>query len=232
MQRVLAASRLWLSILVVVALLVPAGAFLVDEFEFRRSADGVVATLEGELAGADAARTVLLVRSLGCSGRAGSGTAFVIDTPAGPALLTNRHVVDDARTVGVRQLDGGTEIRVDRVLLSDAADVAVLEVTDPAALPPPLALAAGTPTLGEQVRLVGFPAATPFTAAGTVDEVQGGRLLLDLDVSAGASGSPVVADDGRVVGQVYAVTADGRGVATPAARLLTAIDDLTPAPDC
>jgi S1-C subfamily serine protease len=225
-------ARVWLVGVIVVALIVPAGAFLADEFDFRRSADAVVATLDGELAGADAARTVLLVRSLGCSGRAGSGTAFVIDTPDGPVLLTNRHVVEGARTVGVRALDGGTEVRVAEVRLSATADVAVLEVADPAALPPPLALRGATPALGDEVRLVGFPAATPFTAAGTVDAVEGSRLLLDLEVAPGASGSPVVAADGHVVGQVFAIAADGRGVATPAAQLRSAIADATPAPGC
>jgi S1-C subfamily serine protease len=228
----LGSARLWLVVVIVVALIVPAGAFLADEFDFRRSADAVVATLDGELAGADAARTVLLVRSLGCSGRAGSGTAFVIETPDGPALLTNRHVVEGARTVGVRALDGGTEVQVAEVRLSATADVAVLEVADPAALPPPLLLRDAAPALGDEVRLVGFPAATPFTAAGTVDAVEGGRLLLDLEVAPGASGSPVVAADGHVVGQVFAIAADGRGVATPAPQLRSAIADATPAPGC
>jgi S1-C subfamily serine protease len=232
MHRLLTSARVWLSILVVVALVVPTTAFLVDEFDFRRSADAVVATLDGELAGADAARTVLLVRSLGCSGRASSGTAFVVDTPTGPALLTNRHVVEDARTVGVRALDGGTEVRVRAVRSSVSADVAVLEVEDASALPPPLALRRAAPSVGDEVRLVGFPAATPFTAAGTVAVTEPGRLLLELEVSPGASGSPVVAADGHVVGQVFAVAADGRGVATPTAALLAAIEDARPASGC
>lgn len=232
MTRLLSSARTWLAAVVVAALIVPAGGFLADEFVFRRSADAVVATLEGELAGADAAGTVLLVRAVGCDGRRSSGTAFVVDTERGPALLTNRHVVESSQRVGVRALDGSSQIRVTGVRISSSADVAVLELADASALPPALALAPGPYAEGDAVRLIGFPAATPFTAAGRIDEVTTARLLLEVEVAPGASGSPVVAEDGRVVGQVAAVTDDGRGVATPAARLPTAIADAVPAPGC
>jgi S1-C subfamily serine protease len=232
MTRLLSSARTWLAIVVVVAMIVPAAAFLGDEFAFRRSADAVVATLEGELAGADAARTVLLVRAVGCDGRASSGTAFVVDTGDGPALVTNRHVVAAARTVGVRALDGSTSLLVTGVRVSASADVAVLEVADREVLPPALALDPAGPDVGAPVRLIGFPAATPFTAEGQVAEVGPERLLLEVEVAPGASGSPVVADDGRVIGQVFAVTAEGTGVATPASRLLTAIGDAAPPSGC
>lgn len=232
MTRLLSSARTWLAVVVVVAMIVPAGAFLADEFDFRRSADAVVATLEGDRTGAEAAETVVLVRAVGCDGRASSGTAFVVDTGAGPALLTNRHVVAASRTVGVRALDGSTQLRVTGVRTSPTADVAVLEVDDPDALPPALALGTETSAAGDAVRLIGFPAATPFTAAGRIAEVTGPRLLLEVEVAPGASGSPVVADDGRVVGQVHAVTDAGLGVATPAARLVAAIDDARPEPGC
>jgi S1-C subfamily serine protease len=232
MTRLLTSARTWLAALVAAALVVPAGAFLADELSFRRSADAVVATLEGERSGAAAADTVVLVRAVGCDGRAASGTAFVVETDDGPALLTNRHVVEASRTVGVRSLDGSTGLRVTGVRLSTSADVAVLEVDDPGALPPALALGTTSRTEGEAVRLIGFPAATPFTAAGRITEVAGQRLLLEVEVAPGASGSPVVADDGVVVGQVHAVTADGAGVATAATHLLAAIADARPAPGC
>jgi S1-C subfamily serine protease len=232
MTRLLSTARTWLAALVALALVVPAGAWLVDELDFRRSADAVVATLEGDRAGAEAAGTVLLVRAVGCDGRSSSGTAFVVETAAGPALLTNRHVVEAARTVGVRALDGDTSLRVTGVRLSSSADVAVLEVDDPGALPPAVALGRDAGGAGDAVRLVGFPAATPFTAAGRIVEVAADRLLLEIEVAPGASGSPVVAEDGLVVGQVHAVTADGLGVATPAGRLAPAIEDARPSPAC
>lgn len=222
-----------LAAVVAMAMLLPAGMWLADELGFRRASDAVVETLEGALEGTDAADTVLLVRTVGCRpGSSGSGSAFVVDTADGPALLTNRHVVDEARTVGVRSLDGEREVEVAGVRVSDVADVAVLEVADPDDLPPPLSLRGFLPEPGTPVRLIGFPAATPLTTTGTVAAAEESRLLLDLQVDPGASGSPVVDDDGRVLGQVYAVTEDGLGLATPAALLPEATRHTRPASGC
>jgi S1-C subfamily serine protease len=233
MGRLLAWSKRWLALLVAAALLLPTGAWLLDELQFRRSGAAVVETLEGALRGEAIADTILLVRTTGCTPTtSGSGSAFVADVGSGPVIVTNRHVVDDARQVGVRNLDGTSTLQVARILVSDVADVAVLEVTDPAALPPALRLAPGDPTLGQEVRLIGFPAARPFTTDGTVVEAAASRLLLELEVVPGASGSPVVDADGLVVGQVYAVTRDGLGVATPASVLRNAIDGAQPIAPC
>lgn len=78
LTRLLRSARTWLAALVAAALVVPAGAFLVDELAFRRSADAVVATLAGERAGAAAAGTVLLVRAVGCGGGAASDRKSVV----------------------------------------------------------------------------------------------------------------------------------------------------------
>ena len=228
MSRLGATARRLVAAAVALALLVPAGAWLADEIDFRRSGSAVVATVEGELSGTDAGGTVVLVRTVGCAGRSGSGSGFVVSTPQGPALVTNRHVVEDATQVGVRSLGGDSELQVRGVRSSASADVAVLEVAEPDQLPPPLRLREQPAATGERVRVVGFPAARPFTDAGEVAGVHPERLLLDLQVAAGASGSPVVDRDGTVVGQIRAVTAQGQGVATPTAALRAAIADAEP----
>jgi S1-C subfamily serine protease len=233
LARFLATSKRWLALAVALALLLPTTAWLLGELEFRRSGSAVVETLEGALRGEDVADTILLVRTTGCTPtRSGSGSAFVLDVGDGPVVVTNRHVVDGARRVGVRNLDGTSTLQVARVLVSDGADVAVLEVTDPSVLPPALRLAPAVAAVGQDVRLIGFPAAQPFTTEGTVVEADPSGLLLELEVVPGASGSPVVDDEGLVVGQVYAVTADGLGVATPAEGLRRAIEDARPAAPC
>jgi S1-C subfamily serine protease len=233
MSRLLMASRRWLALLVAAALLLPTGAWLLDELEFRRSGAAVVETLEGELRGAAIGETVLLVRTTGCTPTmGGSGSAFVVDAGDGPVLVTNRHVVEQTQQVGVRNLEGTSTIRVTGVLVSDTADVAVLEVADPEALPPALALSDAGTSVGQDVRLIGFPAARPFTTAGTIVDITPTRLLLELEVTSGASGSPVVTEDGLVVGQIHAVTGDDLGVATPVAQLRRSIADARPADPC
>jgi S1-C subfamily serine protease len=231
-RRLVPVFRL-LAVVVAAAMLLPAGFWLVEEIDFRRASDAVVETLEGTRSGGEVADTVLLVRSVGCvPGTSSSGSAFVVATDDGARLVTNRHVVDEARQVGLRTLDGSSSLRVVDVRVSDEADVAVLEVEEPAALPPPLAVRTDVPEPGTVVRLVGFPAARPLTTSGTVASSTSGRLLLDLRVDPGASGSPVVDDDGRVVGQVFAVTATGQGLATPAPLVIDAAGDTRPARGC
>jgi S1-C subfamily serine protease len=222
-----------LAAVVALAMLLPAGMWLADELGFRRASQAVVETLDGALEGTDAAATVLLVRSVGCvAGTSSTGSAFVVGTDEGPALLTNRHVVDEATRIGVRTLDGSATIEIVGVRVSDRADVAVLEVAEPDELPPPLALDAAPPEPGTAVRLIGFPAATPLTTTGTVVSADPARLLLDLEVDPGASGSPVVDERGRVLGQVFAVTSDGLGLATPAGLLPVAARDTRPPTGC
>lgn len=233
MTRLGALARRGLAVLVALALVIPGGAWLVDELGFLRSGAAVVETLDGQLEGADVAGAVLLVRSVGCPGtRGSSGSAFVVDTVEGPRVVTNRHVVDQAGSVGLRALDGSTSLTVTGVRLSSSADVAVLEVDPDDQLPPALVLEATPAVAGDPVRLVGFPSAVPFTTDGEVSVRDGPQLLLDLEVDPGASGSPVVTEQGRVVGQVFAVARDGRGVATPADALLTAIGDAQPTSPC
>lgn len=233
LSRLVRRARRWLAALVAVALLVQAGTWLVDEVRFRVSGTAVVETLEGELADAEVADAVLLVRAVGCDpGTGASGTAFSVETSSGPALVTNRHVVQDAQRVTVRPIDGVVAAEVTAIRVSDTADVAVLEVGEEELLPPSLALYRGRVEPGASVHLVGFPAAMPFTTDGTVAEASRTRLLLDLEVRRGASGSPVVDDGGRVVGQVYGVTHDGLGMATPAEHLRDALDDTRPIEPC
>lgn len=228
LTRLASWARRLVAAAVVAAMLVPASAWLLDELDFRRSGQAVVDTVEGELSGTDAGATVLLVRTVGCGGAAGSGSAFVVDGPDGPVVVTNRHVVDGATQVTLRTLGGDIGAPVEQVRTAAAADVGVLEVADPDGLPQALRLRDTPATADEEVRIVGFPAARPFTDVGHVAQTRAGRLLLDVDVAPGASGSPVVDAQGTVVGQVHAVTSGGQGVATPAAALRSAIADATP----
>lgn len=222
-----------IALVALLGLLVPTGRWAIDEVRFRLQGSQVVETLEGERTGSDLADTVLLVRSAGCDpATSGSGSAFVVSTDDGPRLITNRHVVEDTRRVGVSTLDASSTWEVDRVEVSTVADVAVLHLDEQVLLPPPLALASSAPAAGDGVRLVGFPAARPFTTDGEIASASADRLLLDLEVSRGASGSPVVDHDGLVVGQVHSVTREGLGVATPAARLPGALEQLQPLAGC
>ena len=228
MSRLLRRTRGWLAAVVALAMLLPLGGWAINEYAFGAAGDAVEEGLGDDAGLADA---LLLVRSVDCDGRASSGSAFALDLDGDTVIVTNRHVVENSRSIGVRRLAGGPALAVASARLAETADVAVLELADRGELPPRLR-PGHTASVGDQIRIVGFPGAQPAFSQGEVALAEPGRMLLDLAVAPGSSGSPVLAEDGRVVGQVHALTADGRGVATPLAALRAAVLAATPAPSC
>jgi S1-C subfamily serine protease len=216
----------WLALLLAVLLVVPFAGWLVDELGFRTAGRDVAGEVDQVLVD-----SVLLVRAGRCDGTVVTGTAFVLALDDGPIVVTNRHVVEQVRTAGVRPLTGGTSDRVTEVRLAPDADVAVLEVATPDRLPTALR-PGGDVEVGAELRLVGFPAARAFTTTGTVRAADPEVLHVDLETDPGASGSPLVAEDGLVAGQIFARAPNGAGLATPIARLLAAVQAATPAPGC
>lgn len=216
----------WLALLLALLLVVPFSGWLIDELGFRTAGRDVADEVEQALVD-----SVLLVRAGRCDGTVVTGTAFVLALDDGPVVVTNRHVVEQVRTAGVRPLTGGTPETVTEVRLAAAADVAVLEVAAPDRLPTALP-PGGAVGVGVQLRLVGFPAARAFTTTGTVEAVDPDVLRVALATDPGASGSPLVTADGQVAGQIFARSSRGQGLATPIARLVAAVEAATPAPAC
>lgn len=212
-----------LALVLAVFLVVPAGAWIVDTIAFNREGSEVADAVP-ELADA-----VALVTRLGCDGSSGTGSGFAITYEGGPALVTNRHVVEGARQVGLRRLSGGSGPQVVEVLVSPVEDVAVLRLDQ--GLGSTLALGRA-PAVGDEVRLVGFPGARPITSAGEILDADGTRVLVDLQAGPGASGAPMVDDDGAVVAQVVARRPDGTGVGIAAPALARGIDAVVPAQGC
>lgn len=148
----------------------------------------------------------------------GSGSGFALDSSG--AVVTNAHVVGDARRVTLLTADGRRLPA--RVVGSDAnADIALLR-TDPGALP---ALPTGRSSdvvVGQQVVAIGSPLGLAGTVtSGIVSAVNrdvrvanGDRPALQTDaaINPGNSGGPLVDESGRVVGVTSAIaTLGGRG---------------------
>lgn len=209
------------------ALIIPLGAGLLRVLVFDRAGDRVIEELKAEDIDVALAESVLRVGGSSCDGTGGvSGTAFALRVDGQDLLVTNRHVVDSVGSLGVRPLRGGTGAAVSSWRLSNVADVAVLELEDPGRLPTTLPLSDEDPAVGDRVRTVGFPSGMPFTTAGQVARVEAGRVEFDMRVDPGASGSPVVDQQGTVIAQVFGRTESGRGVGTTAGTLHSALDDL------
>ena len=153
-------------------------------------------------------------------GRAGgSGTVIAPDG----YMLTNAHVVDDAREVEIVFADGAT-YRATVIGADPATDLAVVRALGPAL--PALELAtADTLRVGQLVIAIGDPLGLQSTvthgvvsALGRSLRARDGRIIenviqTDAALNPGNSGGPLVDTHGRVVGVNTAIIAGAQGIA-------------------
>lgn len=126
------------------------------------------------------------------------------DTWLGPATIACVH----PRWRGARESDN-----------AEPFDVATMKVSSKSDLPPALTLTNRTPLVGAKVTTKGFASASLgwppklYTATGRVSEVSQSEQAFAIDIESGfalegSSGSPVLDDEGHVVGIVYARTGE------------------------
>lgn len=136
-------------------------------------------------------------------------------------VVTNMHVIDGARRVEIRTLDGkGKTYVVAGVLASDEeGDLAVLSVE----LPPergvrPLELSATQPEEGESVFIIGNPLRLEGSVSnGIVSAVRevpnlGNIVQTTAPVSQGNSGSPLLNMKGQVIGVITIKVTNGQNI--------------------
>ncbi|MEX0592374.1 MAG: serine protease [Nitriliruptoraceae bacterium] len=168
------------------------------------------------------------IRTLGCR-QLGVGSGFVLP---GGIVVTNRHVVDQPRSVTVNTWDGRS-LEADISGVAVDSDLAILQLADDAGLPV-AQLRTTSIEVGEAIVVVGYPGGGPATVTtgkvvGLVDgEVLGeaaGVLRIDAEIRQGNSGGPVLDQDGLVIGVVFAIETDsGMGLAVPVATLMERLD--------
>ena len=209
----------------------------VDVVEPRRNE---LPRLDVEAIANDLGPSVVAVQSslvLNGQGSESVGTGLIVT--ADGEIITNAHVVGDAKTVHVR-LNGESEPRDAAVVAADPArDLALLRV-DVTGLSPATFAAPNDIRLGDQVLSIGYALdldGDPTVTLGivssldrTLDTETGalkGLIQTDAAVSSGNSGGPLVNSLGQVVGITTLVsstglgsTANGLGFAISAAELL------------
>ncbi len=179
------------------------------------------------------------IRTLGCD-QLGLGSGFVLP---GDLVVTNRHVVEQPQQVSVNTWDGRSlPAEVSGIAID--SDLAVLQLADVVDLP--VAEVREEPVEpGEPVIVVGYPGGGPATVStGEVVALVEGELLdepadvirVDAEIRQGNSGGPLLDEQGRVVGVVFALdVGSGHGLAVPVDTLLDRLDGTalsTPAAGC
>jgi pSer/pThr/pTyr-binding forkhead associated (FHA) protein len=161
----------------------------------------------------------------------GQGTGFVLGKDR--LLVTNFHVIADAGRVGILMPDGsesdlGIPIAHDKI-----ADVAVFRLARNLSNVPYLNLYEGAPEVGEKVVVLGYPKALklrggfePTLSTGIVSSFRsykdtGPVMQVTAAISPGSSGSPVMTENGRVIGIATWFFDDGQSInfAIPASTL-------------
>lgn len=152
---------------------------------------------------------VVMVRATTCGGT-GLGTGFLV---APGRIVTAAHVVEGAASVAIVQAGAvlpaavvGVDVGHDLAMLStQAMDGHVFT------------MAPGAPPAGTAVAVVGHPLGEPLTITegnvSRVDQALWPNLQLDVSVSPGNSGGPVVTVDGSVVGLLVSKDVEANGLA-------------------
>jgi S1-C subfamily serine protease len=185
----------------------------------------VVADVEGE-------SPMRWAREDGVARGMGSGVVFSSDG----AILTNNHVIENARSINVRLYDG--RLLPARLVGRDpATDLAVLRV-EAKDLPAAKFADSGTAKVGEWVLAIGSPFGLGYTVTTGVLSAKGrgglgvnaveDYLQTDASINPGNSGGPLVDLDGEVLGinTMTASRGQGIGLAVPARMAARVADQI------
>jgi serine protease Do len=165
------------------------------------------------------------------------GSGFIID--ANGTVVTNNHVVENAKSVSVT-LDDGTELKAKVIGRDPRTDLAVLKVSSSKPLPYIELGDSGGVKVGEWVIAMG----NPFGLGGSVTagivsalgrDIGSGPydsfLQVDAPINKGNSGGPLFTQDGRVIGVNTAILSPtggsvGIGFAIPSNTVRTVVAEL------
>ena len=161
------------------------------------------------------------------------GTGFLVDAKG--YLVTNAHVVDNARVIAV-QNSAGKDLRAEIVYKDAGRDIAILKIVDKAFKSPssiPYAIKKSAGDIAEPIFSLGYPRndivyGEGYLAAKT--GYQGDTLAVQISINAnsGNSGSPIINRKGEIIGVLNArqSTAEGAVFAIQSKYIYDALGQL------
>ena len=173
-----------------------------------------------------AAASVAKIHVDGCEGGGGTGSGWIARDGV---VVTNAHVVDKAREVGVQLRGKGATYDAEVIWFDKVNDIAILRTPEVSGVP---ALRIGPdPKAGTYAAALGYPGGGPYTVkparTGEVTrdpafKLEGKALRVKVipfravGAGPGSSGGPIVDRDAQVRGMIFAGKAGGNvGVAVP-----------------
>jgi serine protease Do len=161
------------------------------------------------------------------------GTGFLVDTKG--YLVTNAHVVDNARHIAVQNATG-KDLRAEIVYKDISRDIAILKIIDkrfksPASIPYAIKKSSGD--IAEPIFSLGYPRndivyGEGYLAAKT--GYQGDTMAVQISIAAnsGNSGSPIINRKGEIIGVLNArqSTAEGAVFAIQSRYIYDALNQL------
>jgi S1-C subfamily serine protease len=182
-----------------------------------------------------------LMEEEGQGGQAASGTGFVWDNEG--HIVTNDHVVQNARQVAVR-FASGEVVQTELIGVAPNYDLAVLRIMSARSLPPPLALGNSSDLkVGQSALAIGNPFGLDQSmTSGIISALkrrlptQSGReisnvIQTDAAINPGNSGGPLLDSAGRLIGVTTAIISPsgsnaGIGFAIPVDIVNRVVPDL------
>jgi S1-C subfamily serine protease len=161
------------------------------------------------------------------NGNGRKGTGFLIE-PDG-IIVTNLHVIDKMELIQV-SFSNGEFYSVEIFKKDTDNDIALLKVIGQKENLPSLPLSDQLIEANQPIYIIGNPLAHTFVVnEGTSGEMvraslRSDVLIIDVPVHSGNSGSPVITENGVVVGVVYATSKENKGLAIPAKQILELLD--------
>ncbi|MGC4175747.1 trypsin-like peptidase domain-containing protein [Demequina sp.] len=175
-----------------------------------------------------AQRMSVRVRNIGC-GFLATGSGFALDDHT---LVTNRHVVDNAKHIEISTYDGRV-VQATAASATTIADIAI--VTTKESIGQSYAdLASSDPVEGDVITVVGYPSGGRLTTTSGVvigptsdplGRAVGQVLASTAQIELGSSGSAVFNAGGQVVGVIYAKNDSDQSFIVPISTLNSLLDE-------
>ena len=175
-----------------------------------------------------AQRMTVRVRNIGC-GFLATGSGFALDEHT---LVTNRHVVENAKDIEVSTYDGRI-VQATAASATTLADIAIV-TTEQSLGKVYAARATEDPVEGDVVTVVGYPNGGKLTTTSgvvlgeTTDPLEaaaGPVLASTAQIEPGSSGSGVFNASGEVVGVIYAKNKAEQSFIVPISTLNALLDE-------